>query len=80
MTIRRTPLICDECSDEVVESFHAILGGTIYRLCSEACRSICRMRHVQPRPETVAEACTALTVCHEALPNMLCGAYGDEWG
>ena len=80
MTIRRTPPICDECSDEAVESFHAILGGKIYRLCSESCRSTCRARHVQPRPETTAGPCRAVVVREDGPAKMPGGAYAEEWG
>jgi hypothetical protein len=41
--------LCDECRKQVVQSFHAILGGKIYRLCSEPCRRRCRVRHAPDR-------------------------------
>jgi hypothetical protein len=79
MSIRQTLPVCDECSKQVVQSFHAILGGKIYRLCSDSCRRIRCARHSQPRPEAPTETGRALVVRGEALPRMPCGAYGDEW-
>jgi len=79
MPIRQTLPACDECSEPVAESFHAILGGRIYRLCCEACRSSCCARHAQARPEVSTEAGRAPAAYRDALPRMQCGAYGDEW-
>ena len=54
MIIRHSPPICDECSNEVAESLHAILGGKAYRLCGEACRSSCRARYLELRPHAAS--------------------------
>ena len=80
MIIRHAPLICDECSDEIVETFHAILGGKIFRLCSESCRTVCRTKHLRSRFAVVAEPGRDLAIREDAVPQMPCGAYGDEWG
>lgn len=44
MTIRKTLPHCDECTGLVIQSFHAILKGSIYRCCSESCRRDLRVR------------------------------------
>ena len=80
MIIRHTPLTCDECSGEIAESFHAILGGKIYRLCGEACRMSCRARYLLARSEEPAKEHKPAIHHDAALPTMLRGAYGDEWG
>jgi hypothetical protein len=80
MIIRHAPLTCDECSDEIAATFHAILGGKVYRLCSESCRTTCRANYVKFQSQKPVESDALVAISGSVLPSMPCGAYGDEWG
>ena len=80
MMIRRASFTCDECSDKIAETFHAILGGKAFRLCSETCRTICRARFAHLRPQISGELHQIRAVQAEVLPYVRREARAAEWG
>ncbi len=78
MTITTTLPVCSECTKYVTQSFHAIMGGRIYRLCSETCRRMCCAKHVQPRPDAATAACRDLVDYTCDLPELSPNVQGQE--
>jgi hypothetical protein len=70
MTISTTLPVCSECTNYVIQSFHAIIGGRISRLCSETCRRAYCAKHVQPRPDAATAACWDLVDYIRDLPEL----------
>jgi hypothetical protein len=80
MSIKPMLPICDECSNPVVDRFHAILNGTARCFCCETCRTAARARHSRPRCPTataLVEMRPSAKILH--LPRVSRGPFGDEW-
>jgi hypothetical protein len=80
MTIRHKLPTCDECAKDVEVSLHAILGGKVYRLCSEDCRSLSRATYVLAQPVPMAEPRKIMDVRAGGSVTLLRAAHGEEWG
>jgi hypothetical protein len=80
MIIRHKLPTCDECAKDVETSFHAILGGKVYRLCSENCRSLCRATYVLAQPVPMAGSRNVVDVREGGSVAFLRAAHGEEWG